>query len=324
MSFEGRRRCLRVVGAAGIALCSLAPRNARPQATRTLGVLHWENRQGFDRERPGIFAALAEKGWQEGRTLRLTWRESRADARDVDVAARELVAGAPHAILTESTPLTRALAGATSTIPIVTSVGDPLATGFAASLARPGRNVTGLSNLGDGYELKCLELLRGVAPQASTVLLFYSPTWRTFGERFLAQAGKARVEMRLVAPDSAKDALNALGQAPRGSCAAVVGGVIEEDFLETLANELPRRGVPALSVKGGIDERFLLSYEQYHANAPQRLAAVLDKVLRGANPAGIPFEQPEAEHVVVNRRIARSMGVEIPAVLRLRATRMID
>jgi putative ABC transport system substrate-binding protein len=296
---------------------------------RRLGVLHWEDRAGFDRERPGIFHALARKGWRESEALSLEWRRVRIDSPHLARVAAELVALSPHAILTESTVLTRALVAATPTVPIVTSVADPVASGFALSLGRPGRNVTGLCNRDEGYEVKSIEMLRAFAPRLSCVMLFFHSAAKEsgpFADRFAAAAEQAGLRARLCLVGSLTQARDAVSDALRhGSDAAVIGNtILDESLAAWIAMELPRRGLPAICANGNQDDRFLVSFEQFHANAALRFATVIDKVLLGASAAGIAFERPDAAHVVVNRRIARAMGLEIPAEMRVRATRVIE
>jgi putative ABC transport system substrate-binding protein len=129
MGFKGRRDVLRRLGALAAAAVASMPAAAPAQSARRLAIFHWLDPKEFEREYPGLFAALAEKGWKEGVNLTLDWREVRVDNPDLDAIAARLVATAPDVIFTESTRATRALQAATRTIPIVTSVGDPVATG---------------------------------------------------------------------------------------------------------------------------------------------------------------------------------------------------
>jgi putative ABC transport system substrate-binding protein len=287
-------------------------------------MFHWDD---YSKTRPGLFRALAQRGWRTNENLALAWHPVRADSPVLERNAANLVATSPHAILTEGTSLTRALAKATTTIPIVTSVGDPVGSGFASSLARPGKNVTGLCNRSAGGETKCLELLKSLMPRSSRVMVFNNgaiPSSREFAQFFRAAASGLGLEARLYPVASVKEAESALREGLRmGARGAVVVGIIESDMVEWLIDALPRNGVVAVLASQSND-RFLLSYEEIHANIDASVATVLDKVLRGTKPGEIAFEQPDTANIVVNRKLATAMNVEIPTDLLLRATRVVE
>jgi putative tryptophan/tyrosine transport system substrate-binding protein len=305
---------------------------AHAAETRRLGVLTWLDPKDFERERPGIFAALAETGWSEGRNLSVAWAQSRVDSPDLERVAAELVSRRPDAILTENTPNTRALARATSRIPIVTSVGDPIASGFAATIPRPGGNITGLCNVSDAFESKCIELLKAISPQLKRIVAFAfkgTNAGQLYRERSEEAAAKAAVKLDTVEVQSLADtqagfdaACAGFDAAFRAGARAALIGIYDPASLDWLAEALPRHGVPALVVNKQGDT-FLLSYEQYHSNAAVSLATILDKVLRGRAPAEIPFAQVDAAHLVLNRRIADRMKLRIPDGVLLQVTRFV-
>jgi putative ABC transport system substrate-binding protein len=160
------------------------------------------------------------------------------------------------------------------------------------------------------------------------MLIFFSAVGasRHFADRFAAAAEQAGLRSRLYLVGSLAQAQSALSDAVReGAGAAVIGNaLLDESIAGWLAAELPRRRLPAICANGGQDDRFLLSFEQYHANAALRFATAIDKVFLGTPAADIAFDRPDAAHVVVNRKIAKAMGLEVPAAMMLRATRMID
>jgi putative ABC transport system substrate-binding protein len=316
-----RRRLLHRISAAVATI--VVPGASRAQERRGLAIFHWDD---YAKVHPGLFRALAQRGWRENENLALVWHPARADSPVLERIAADVVATAPHAILTEGTSLTRPLAKATRTVPIVTSVGDPVGSGFAASLGRPGKNVTGLCNRSERAETKCLELLKALMPRSSRVMVFhYSaiPTSRQFAQYFATAAPALGLDARLYAVASAKEAESALREGLRtGARGAVVVGYIDDDIQEWLIDALPRNGVAAVAA-GGSNDRFLLSYEEIHSNIHASVAAVLDKVFRGTKPGEIAFEQPDAANIVVNRKVATSMNVEIPKDLLLRATKVV-
>jgi len=174
-----RRRILRAVGAIGAAASLRPPGVIAAGDTRKLGVFHWLNRSEWEQSRPGIFRMLVERGWKLDRNLVTDWRVVRMDAADLDRVAASLAASHPDAILAESTAGTRALRRATRAIPIVTYVADPVLSGFAASLRRPGGNVTGLCDFDAKSGTKAIELLRALVPRLSHIAVFFPGTVAT-------------------------------------------------------------------------------------------------------------------------------------------------
>ena len=314
---RSRRDFLRGLGAVGAGV-ALEACDAAHAGAKRLGVFRWEKMR---------FEGLAERGWREGQNLEVVWREINVRRPGLEQAAAELVATRPHAIFTESTPATHALAKATATIPIVTSVGDPVRSGFARSLARPGGNITGLCNLTPGAEVKTLEMLRAFAPGLGRVMLLFGPAQHSSGEfvqRYTEAAGSLAMQAQVFHLSSLTEAQKAVREGITGGAQAAIVGVLDDPTLDWLARALPQDRIPTLRDTGRVDERFLVSVEHYHANVDRSFSAIIDKVLRGENPGEIAFEQPDAAHIVVNRRIAKAMNVPVPAEISLIATRVVD
>src|SRR5258706_3349596 len=179
-------------------------------------------------------------------------------------------------------------------------------------------------------------MLLAFAPRLGGVLLFYpGPASSEFARPFLEAAAKMGSDPRLSLVASIAETESALRQGiAAGARAAVVGplelvavrtrGQDDESMTKWLAEALPRNRIAAIAASGVIDDRFLLSTEPYHANMGRNFAGVLDKVLRGTKPADIAFEQPDAAHIVLNRKIARATGLDVPSEILLRATRVIE
>jgi putative tryptophan/tyrosine transport system substrate-binding protein len=314
---RSRRDFLRGLGAVGAGV-ALEASGASPAGAKRLGVFRWEKVR---------FEGLVERGWREGQNLEIVWREINVERPGLEQAAAELVATRPHAVFTESTPATHALAKATATIPIVTSVGDPLRSGFARSLARPGGNITGLCNLTPGAEIKTLEMLRALAPRLGRVMLLFGPAQHGSGEfvqRYTEAAGSLAMQAHVFRLSSPTEAQKAVREGITAGAQAAVVVILDDPTLDWLAHALPQNRIPTLCAKGQVDERFLVSVEHYHANVDRSLSAIIDKVLRGENPGEIAFEQPDAAHIVLNRRIAKAMKVAVPAEISLIATRVVD
>jgi len=299
---------------------------AQPAPSRRLGVFRWDDRKEFESEYPGLFALLAERGWREGSTLALDWRRVRMDDPNLDAAAARLVAAEPHAILTESTRATRALHVATRTIPIVTSVGDPVASGFAASLARPGGNITGLA-LTVGAENKAIDIAREFIPGLSRVVLLYPSSVATSAEsarQFAVAAARHGIETRTILID-AKDADRAAREAYQwGARAAFTGAFLDEAPTRRVADAAHHAGLATLSSHEQFGQVHAITVSVHHVNTVKSLVGILDKVLRGARPGEIAFEAPDSAKVIVNRRILAALGLAPSPALLLRATQVID
>jgi putative tryptophan/tyrosine transport system substrate-binding protein len=173
-----RRRDLVRAVAASAAAWPLAVRAQQPDRMRLIGVL-----MGFAESDPGaeplvsaFLGALTKLGWTEGSNLRIELRWAAGDADKIRTFAKELVSLRPDAILSQTTPVTGALARETQTIPIVfVTVSDPIGSGFAASLARPGANITGFTAIDPTTGGKWMDLLKEIAPRTEHVALLFNP-----------------------------------------------------------------------------------------------------------------------------------------------------
>jgi putative ABC transport system substrate-binding protein len=320
-----RRRQLLI--ATGVALAARFA-GAQPKQ-RVVG--HLSFAAGRDASNPVINQGLRELGWIEGQNLRTEFRWAANDSARLDAMAQELVRLKVDVIVARATPAVQAAKKATSTIPIVIQSADPVGSGFVASLARPGGNITGLSMMMPALAGKRLELLRELLPKLSRVAFLAhggDPAHTSF-IRGTEEAGRrlgVRVQPLVVhRPEEYErafsamvseraDALivqplfvNTLGQGPRLAELAV-------------ANRLPTisDGAP-FADQGG-----LLFYGADPAQAWKRVAVFIDKILKGAKPAELPVEQPRKFNLIVNLKTAKRLGVAMPQILLLRADRVIE
>jgi putative ABC transport system substrate-binding protein len=318
---------------AAAALLAPAARAAGVQgALRRLGVLLYDVELSWDFLKRELPPALAGLGWQEGRNLNWDWRFADGDPARLPLLAAGLLRDGADVLLTRGTPATRALQQATRTVPIVTGVGDPVGSGFAASLAAPGANITGLSYAQVETATKQLELLRELAPRTARVLLLLPANRAPFAAELAATVERVargfglRPERALAAgADELRRALRTARDAgPRGALAAYVfsfGPIIDP---HELAQALLGAGVPAVfEQRFYVDAGGLMSYRLNWDDQTQRTAVQLAKVLRGENPATIPFELPTRSEFVVNARSAKALGLAIPAALRARADEVV-
>lgn len=330
-----RRRATLAVGlmAGGIAAPSCPHAAGRDSAVKQLGVLLYDGAASWDFLQRDLPPALAAAGWQPGRNLDLAWRFADGDAQRLPELAAQLLALGCQALLTRGTPATRALQQATRSVPIVTGVGDPVGAGFAASLARPGGNITGLSYAIEESAIKQLELLRQLVPPAQRLLVLVPASRARFVDELTApvlRVARAQGLQPTVALahrlDEVRQALQAARQGlPPRHVVAHVLSFGESIAPQALAAALLQAGVPAV-----FERRFyveaggLLSYRLDWEDQTRSTALQLAKVLRGEDPAAIPFELPTRSQLVLNARSARTLGLAVPPTLRARADEVIE
>jgi putative tryptophan/tyrosine transport system substrate-binding protein len=273
---------------------------------------------------------LRELGYVEGKNIVIEYRNTEGKLDRLPSLAAELVRLKVDIIVTTSPAPTRAAKEATSTIPIVFAQdGDPVASGFVASLARPGGNITGLSTLAPELSGKRLELLKEVVPKLSRVAVFGTSTTPstapTIKETELA-AGAFKVQLQYLDVLEPKDIETAFRTATKGRADAVLvlaGPVVL--FQRTQIAELALKSrLPAIYPQTEFTEAGGLMY--YGANTPdmyRRAATYVDKILKGARPGDLPVEQPTKFELVINLKAAKQIGLTIPPTMLARADRVI-
>ena len=276
---------------------------------------------------------LAQRGWTEGRNLRIDFRWAGADPDRVRTLADELVATAPEAIFAHSTPATARLMQATRSIPIVfASVSDPVGDGIVASFARPGGNVTGFTNVEASMGGKWLELLKELAPAVTRVgFLFHRSLAPGGGAYFLrpfeAAAPSFNVQPVVIPLDEAADIERAAASFAIG---ANCGLIVNSDIFTTrhradIIAAAARHRLPAIypflyfATDGG-----LIAYGTDIADLWGRAASYLDRVLRGEKPAELPVQAPTKFELGINLRTARTLGLTVPPALLALADEVIE
>ena len=314
---------LAVVLALGVILAPLAGEAQQAGKVYRIGVL----REGADTWAKPFADAMREFGWVEGQNFKIERRH--ADGRDkLPALAAELVGLKVDVILTSGTPATRAAKGATKTIPIVFNLAsDPVETGLVASFARPGGNITGFA-LGT-YDGKLLEVLKEGVPRVSRVAYPATPPIAEAPSRasLNAAARALGVELKGVVVKGPEDFDSFFAAAKRlGDGAVLVPNVAWfRPHLERIGAAAAKNHLPAI----GYDRQFaesggLLSYGPTPLQNVPRLAAQLDKILKGAKPADLPVEQPTKFELVVNLKTAKALGLTIPQSVLIRADQVFE
>jgi putative ABC transport system substrate-binding protein len=312
-----RRRFLAI--AAACALASSVP--ARAQRVRAVGLLTPGSGSKY------LAAALAQHGWSEGTNIRFEVRRAALDGSDADELAAQLVRAAPDVLVASTVPFVLALHRATRSIPIVCGgISDPVGEGVARTLQRPGMNVTGLSfGLPEAAVLQ-VGALRALVPRL-TRLLFVT-TKLDEGEKpapaHEAAAKSAGISAELVEARD-MDGVERVLKAMRPATEAAWIGILPRDAAaEHVAAAAVQRRIATHGIHPGwVRAGMLMSYWIVHADPLQRVAAIVDKVLRGADPGQIPFELPGTTQFAINRATATAIGLKIPEAILLRATETI-
>jgi len=328
---HSRRSFLKCAAGLNVLAASTGQAAAPPRGgTRRLEVLLFDRAEVWEFFRPEMRKALAEVGWIEGTNLVVRWNHANGDAARLSALAAAVVRSNPDAILTRGTPATQALQRATTTVPILTGLGgDPVANGFARTLAAPGGNITGISYAVDEQSRKQVELLRAMVPQLATLLVVVTsdraPFLDALARPFEAAAREAGVVSRIVLIRDAAELEAAFRRdsARRDSAAFVFGlPAVEPKAVVDLALAA---GMPTMfEQREYVELGGLASYRFYWDNQAQRSAEQIDKVFRGDKPAQIPFELPTRSEFVVNRKTALRLGLSVPQSLLLRADAVVD
>src|SRR5438105_7415390 len=303
-----------VIAAIGAGFLPFPSYSARASGPRRLGIFYFADGKPSSGEYfPGFREAmkeLAKLGWVEGRDLIF---ESRYASAPEEIAGRaaELARSGVDAIFTEGTSQTRGVQHATKTIPIVTGVGDPVGSGFAKSLARPGGNITGVSFAMAEIPRKQLELLRAVVPALSRLTIFVNgedPASPEFARPMQAAAQELGIAPELAPVLSLAD-IQSVFQAYRSASGRAARFLFHFDEPKALAALAIRNKVPTMVLEANdVEAGGLISFNLVHENQAQRAAAQLDKVLRGMNPAEIPFELPTKSEFAINLKTASALG----------------
>jgi len=274
---------------------------------------------------------LRELGYVEGKNIIIEWRSAEQKLDRLPGLAAELVRLKVDVIVTAGPVATRPAKEATSTIPIVmTNEGDPVGTGFVASLARPGGNVTGLSTVTPELSGKRLELLKEIVPKLSRVAVFGTST-RSDNAQSLSEvelAAKAfGVKLQHVDVLSPKDIETAFRAASKGRADAVfmmVAGAVASGSRTEIVDLAVKSRLPVIYsgreyvVAGG-----LMTYGVNLDDLARRAATYVDKILKGAKPADLPVEQPTKFELIINLKAAKQIGLTIPPNVLARADRVI-
>jgi putative ABC transport system substrate-binding protein len=275
---------------------------------------------------------LRELGWVEGQNITIDYRFADGQSDQLADFAAELARLKVDIIVASPTVGVVAAKNATGTIPIVAiSVGDPVALGLIASLARPGGNITGLS-YGVGVDTlgKSLELLKETLPNIGRVAVLSNPAnpFHAFAITNVKIAAQAlRVELQLLearVPDEFDGAFAAIAKERVGALLVLADGLFSLHRTRLVALEARNRLPSMYGNRVYAEAGGLMSYGPYFPDLWQRAASYVDKILRGAKPSDLPVEQPNKFELVINLKTAKALGLTVPPSLLARADELIE
>ena len=278
-----------------------------------------------------LIQGMTDLGYVEGKNFVLEDRFAEGKADLLDRFAAELVRMNPDLILSTGTPAHHAMQRATRTIPIVAMAdADPVGNGLAASLARPGGNITGMSTSAAELAPKLVELLTTALPKLSRIAVLANPGNRAHPPvlpRVEAAARKSGRHVFQVSASSSGDIESAFATMARERADAVlilIDGFFFQQRQQIAELALKRRLASIYPASGYAEAGGLMSYGADIIDNYRRAALFADKILKGAKPGELPFEQPTRFYLEINRKTASALGVKIPQELLMRTDKVIE
>jgi putative ABC transport system substrate-binding protein len=320
----------RVAAAFALWLCAAIPAFAQNAGNLpVIGVLRITTADNVEPFATGFKDALVAVGLVDGRNIRLVVRYAEGDVERLPELARSLVRAKASVILAVGLPAIRAAQQATSTIPIVAYTGDLVGSGLIGSLARPGGNTTGVSNLNTELDAKRLEILKEIVPSGRRFALMSDPATKVPAQlQAIADVAHALgVELQTVDLRIPADLAPAFASFQAGGAEAI--DVLSSAMLFGSREELGRLSLtyklPAICEWREIAEAgCVASYGTRLSEGYAMLAALTDKMLKGAAPGETPAQQPTRFELVINRKAARTIGLAIPPAVLGRADEVIE
>ena len=311
-----------------------APQCGRGQggaALRRVGVLQVPSEAASAQRHEAFRLGMLELGWVAGKNIAYRFAYADGDVSRLEALASELIDHKAEVIVNSSGASTRALQRATKTIPIVmVNVSDPVGNGFVASLARPGGNITGLSNQQEDVLGKLIELLHELAPSArrlAIVLNENNPSqavlWAAAQAACMA-LGLQPIRVAANAPDQLAAAVAQIVNQRAQAVVFIADPMYTSQRDHIAALMLPTRLPVGYGLRDHVLAGGLLSYGVNFDSSWRYAAKYVDKILKGARPTDLPVEQPTRFEFVINLKTAKALGLTIPQELRLRADEVIQ
>jgi putative ABC transport system substrate-binding protein len=321
-----RRAFISLVG--GAAAWPLAVRAQQLDRVPLIGILSGpEDDLQVKAQLAALRQGLERLGWSEGRNVRIEYRFATIDS--AQVLAAELIASQPDVIFVESTAYTALLQRQTRTIPIVfNGVTDPTGSGFIASLARPGGNLTGIMMYEASVTGKWLAMLKEIAPRLTRVALVQNPKTTIYYLRAAEElAPLLAIELEPSLVENTADierTIESFARRPNGGLMLTpdITTFVHRDLIIALAT---RYRLPAIYARREwVMEGGLMSYGTDRVDTYRQAASYVDRILRGAKPVDLPVQAPVKYETVLNLKTAKALGLTVPPGLLVAADEVIE
>ena len=323
-----------VLGTGMAAFLSALPSLAQQGKVPRIGILSARSRSTPENPDPlfdAFMRGMRELGYVEGKNVTIEWRFADGKYERLPALAVELVGLRPDVIVSHTTPGTRDLQRVTQTIPIVvTSVSDPIASGFTSSFARPDKNVTGLSIATVDLSPKQVELMKIMLPSISKVGVLVDPAI-SFHAAVLKSVQTSAKKVGLQAVPVSAGNLQEIERAfetmaREGVTAAIVpANSLYTQLRRQIADYALRKRIATLVLdQTNVQAGALMAYGANTADSYRRAATYVDKILKGARPGDLPIEQPTEFHLIINLKTAKALKLRVPQELLDRASELIE
>jgi putative tryptophan/tyrosine transport system substrate-binding protein len=331
----GMRRREFIAGLGGASVWPLAVQAQQPVVMRRIGVMvsSPEADRSGRAQADALREGLRERGWTEGRNIRIDWYWDVAEAGRARTIAGDVVATQPDLIFSMATPATAAVVQLTKTIPIVFSnIADPVAQGFVASYTRPGGNVTGFNSFEPSMAGKWVEILHDLNPRIRWIKILFNPDTAPAGGKFFLPPFKAAgtalgietIEAQVHNTSEVEQAIEASAGEMGGGLAAMPDTFTgsNRDFIARLA--LKHRLPLVAAYRVFSDVGGLVSYGPNTADLARRAASYVDRILKGEKPAELPIQAPTKFEMLINLGTAKALGLTVPPTLLAQADDVIE
>ena len=316
--------------AVAFALCGAVAEAQQQAKLAKIGWLYGASASTLASQREAIRSLLRELGYVENKNLAFEYRSADSKLDRLPALVDELVRLKVDILLAIGPPAAVAAKKSARTIPMVFYyVADPVALGLVDSLARPGGNVTGFTVITEVLAGKRLELLKDTIPKLSRVAMLWNPQNPGNAQQWKESQLPARAlglqlhSMEVSSADKFESAFKEAAKAHSGALAVTPDALVNSN-LKLIADLAIKNRLPAIFDRGeGVDSGGLMSYGADEAEQNMRVAVMVDKILKGAKPADLPVEQPTKFELVINLKTAKTMGLVIPPIVLMRATKVV-
>src|SRR5262250_2860160 len=327
----GRRGFIVAVGAGGLLAAPLIGEAQQASKVYRIGFLSGSSAVAARPYVEQFLLGLRELGYVEGQSIIIEYRWAEGHQDRLPQLASDVARIAPDLIVAATSPSAMAARNATASIPIVmVNVGDPVALGLAASLARPGKNLTGLTSFNPELAGKRLALLKELVPEVTRIAILFNsrnPSATHWLKGMEAVAPTLAVQLQLLSITGPDDVPTAFRDAMKGRAGAIIVGsdqVVNLQTAQISALALKNRLPTMFDARVFMDAGGLMAYGVDLIARYRRAATYVGKILKGARPGDLPIEEPTKFELVINLKTAKALGLTIPPSMLARADEVIE